>query len=323
MRLETLVPFAHGYPFDPTYGYGLEDLLRVVPPNPPPDLASFWTSRYQAALAQAPAPELRASSWTHERFEVYDLCYRSTGHCVIGGWALVPRGLPVRRAFVIGHGYGGRDGPDLNLPFDDAVMWFPCARGISRSRCAALPEWPNEHVLFGIEDREHYVLGGCVDDLWVGVTALLELFPAVAGHIAYLGISFGGGIGAMAVPWDARIVAAHYNVPSFGHQLLRLKLPTIGSGEAVQRHCQHRGHVPETLLYYDAAATAGFTSVPVHVAAALFDPVVAPPGQFAVYNALPAASRLFVLEAGHFDYPRRTEQEQALSLELEDFFGEL
>jgi cephalosporin-C deacetylase len=239
----------------------------------------------------------------------------------IGGWVLVPRVQPIRRGFVIGHGYGGRDAPDLDLPFDDAVLFFPCARGISRSRCAGLPEAPNEHVLWGIGEREHYVLGGCVDDVWVAVTALLELFPSAIRRVGYLGISFGGGIGAMAVPWDERIAVAHYNVPSFGHQRLRLTLPTIGSGEAVRWYRQQFGHVPETLLYYDAAMAARFTTVPVHVAAALFDPVVAPPGQFAVYNALPRDKRLFLLDAGHFDYPRGAEQERGLLAELEQFFG--
>jgi cephalosporin-C deacetylase len=265
--------------------------------------------------------ELRPAGWRHERFEVYDLSYQSTGGMRIGGWVLVPTGQPIRRGFVIGHGYGGREAPDLDLPFDDAVLFFPCARGISRSRCAGLPEAPNEHVLWGIDDRQRYVLGGCVDDLWVAVTALLELFPAAAGRVAYLGVSFGGGVGAMAVPWDERIGSAHYNVPSFGHQPLRLTLPTVGSGEAVRWYRQQHGHVPETLLYYDAAVAAGFTRVPVHVAAALFDPAVAPPGQFAIYNALPGDKRLFVLDAGHFDYGRRAEQERMLLADLEQFLG--
>ena len=316
-----MVSFNHGYPFDPTYGYDLAALLAVSPPEPPPDFADFWASRYARARDQWPAAELRPAGWTHERFEVYDLSYHSTGGVRIGGWVLVPRVLPIRRGFVIGHGYGGREAPDLNLPFDDAVLFFPCARGISRSRCAGLPEAPNEHVLWGIDDRERYVLGGCVDDVWVAVTALLELFPSARGCVGYLGISFGGGIGAMAVPWDERIARAHFNVPSFGHQPLRLTLPTVGSGEALRWYRQQCGHIPETLRYYDAAMSARFTTVPVHMAAALFDPVVAPPGQFSVYNALPDHKHLFLLDAGHFDYPRRAEQERALLAELEQFFG--
>ena len=162
-----------------------------------------------------------------------------------------------------------------------------------------------------------------MEDVWLGVSALLELFPEIRGRVAYMGISFGGGIGALALPWDERIRRAHLSVPTFGHVPLRLSLPTVGSGEAVRGYEQRHGHVLATLRYYDAACAARRTAIPVHIAAALFDPAVAPPGQFAVYNALPGPKELFVLDAGHFDYPRRSEQDQALLQALASFFSPL
>jgi len=62
--------------------------------------------------------------------------------------------------------------------------------------------------------------------------------------------------------------------------------------------------------------------VPVHVAAALFDPAVPPPGQFAVYNALGGPKELFVLTAGHFDYPAAEEENRRLREELVRFFAD-
>ncbi len=112
-------------------------------------------------------------------------------------------------------------------------------------------------------------------------------------------------------------------MPTFGNQPLRLQLPTIGSGAAVQRYQQQHGNVLATLQYYDAASAARFIQQPMHIAAALFDPAVAPPGQFAVYNALSEPKALFVLEAGHFEYPNMVAQEQALQQELEAFFAQL
>jgi len=64
-----------------------------------------------------------------------------------------------------------------------------------------------------------------------------------------MGISFGGGIGALAVPWEPRIAPGHLNVPTFGHQSLRLQLPTTGSGSAVQTFARRHVHVAETLAY--------------------------------------------------------------------------
>jgi cephalosporin-C deacetylase len=315
--------FPHDFPFDPTYGYTLETLLQIAPPEEPEDFADFWRSRYRQAVATEPRPEILHERHDHPDFEVYDCCYRSTDDFAIGGWLLKPKHGPIRRGVVVGHGYGGREGPEFDLPVEQAAILFPCFRGLSRSRRPPISDNPAHHVLHDIDRRDRYILGGCVADLWLAVSALLELFPETDGHIGYLGISFGGGIGALALPWDARIKRAHWNVPTFGHQLLRLQLPTLGSGEAVRGYQDRHGNVMETLQYYDAASAARHAAVPVHVAAALFDPVVAPPGQFAVYNALPESRHLFVLDAGHFDYPGRHEQERHLRQALKTFFEPL
>ena len=220
----------------------------------------------------------------------------STDGFPIGGWLLTPRDGPPRRGFVLGHGYGGIERPPLDLPRDDGAYLVPCFRGLSRSRRPPISEDPAWHVLHDIDRRDRYILGGCVEDVWTGVSALLGLFPELAGHLGYLGISLGGGIGAMALAWDDRIARGHLNVPSFGHQPLRLALPSIGSADAVQRYAGAHGQVRETLAYYDAAVAARHILKPMHVAAARFDPAVAPPGQFAVYNAIPG--RQAALRAG-------------------------
>lgn len=224
---------------------------------------------------------------------------------------------------MLGHGYGGISEPPLDLPREDAVYLVPCFRGLGLSRHPSIPEDPRRHVLHDIDRRHRYVLGGCVDDLWSGITALLGLFPHLQGHLGYLGISFGGGIGALALAWDERIGRGHLKVPTFGHQALRLALPTIGSGAAVQEHFRAHGHLLETLVYYDAAVAAGHIHQPMHVAAALFDPAVAPPGQFAVYSAIPGEKQLFVLEAGHVEHAHGARQEQELMADLRAFFADL
>ena len=68
--------------------------------------------------------------------------------------------------------------------------------------------------------------------------------------------SFGGGVGALALPWDDRFGAAHLNLPSFGHYPLRLTMPCIGSGEAVRRYHAEHPDVLDVLRYFDAATAA-------------------------------------------------------------------
>jgi cephalosporin-C deacetylase len=311
----------HGLPFDPSYGYGLEDLLKVEPPPEPPGFAAFWTARYDSAMRVDPNPALRPSVHRRDGLRISDLEYRSTDGFPIHGWLLEPEQGPVRRGFLVGHGYGGIEQPDFALPFDDAVYLVPCFRGLCRSRRSPISTDPYWHVLHDIHLRDRYILGGCVEDLWVGVSALLELHGHLRSRIGYKGISFGGGIGALALPWESRLARAHLNVPTFGHQPLRLQLPTTGSGCSVQTFAREHVHVVETLAYYDAAVAARYIRQPMHLALARFDPAVAPPGQFAIYNALPGPKELFVLTAGHFEHPGSAAEDRELLSELRGFFS--
>jgi cephalosporin-C deacetylase len=305
--------------------FNLTQLLQIQPPPQPADFATFWQQRYDRAMQISPRPRLSHTGEFHPDFEIYDLNYRSTDDFEIGGWILIPKHTVVTRGVVVGHGYGGRSEPDFNLPITEAAFLFPCFRGISRSQRYPISNNPIYHVLHDLDKKDRYILGGCVEDLWLAISALLQLFPAARGHVAYCGISFGGGIGALALPWEPRIQRAHFNVPTFGNHPLRLQLPSEGSAAAVQHF--HRAHpelhILETLAYYDAACAAQLIACPVHVAAALCDSVVAPPGQFSIYNALPHQKQLFVLDQGHADYPCRDLQERALLLELTNFFAEL
>jgi cephalosporin-C deacetylase len=146
----------------------------------------------------------------------------------------------------------------------------------------------------------------------------------LAGHLGYLGISLGGGIGALALAWESRISKGHINVPTFGHHPLRLRLETNGSARSVQQFYRtHKKMTLNVLRYYDAALAAKRIKIPMHCACATFDPCVAPPGQFAIYNALNCEKQLFILEAGHHNYPNQNQQEDELLKQLDDFFASL
>ena len=310
------------YDFDPTYGMDLAQLLAIEPPKPPADFAAFWERRYATALTVESTPHIQLSELMQKGYIVHDLRYFSTGGVKIGGWLLTPANGKISRGLIIGHGYAGREAPDIPFSVEDTVLLFPCFRGLGCSPVVNVSQNPYYHVLHDIQDRDLYILGGCVEDLWLAVSALLELFPQVTGRIGYSGSSLGGGIGALASPWDSRIERLHLEVPTFGHQALRLTLPCIGSGESVRAFSrQHDFNIMETLAYYDAASAVQYLHIPVLVAAARFDPVVPPPGQFAIYNAIPEKlRRLFVLEAGHVDYPDKQQQMREMNRELVNFF---
>ncbi|MFB7588183.1 acetylxylan esterase [Streptomyces sp. NPDC056169] len=315
---------AHDFPFDPGYGYGLDRLLRVPAPPEPEGFEAYWRERYEAALAVDPAPELGALEEVRDGVRIHGVTFASVGGVRLGGWLALPEEGPAERGFVIGHGYGGRDrvGPDVPLPLPRSAAILPCVRGMGeRGRVAGIPDVALRHVLEGIASRETYVVADCAADLWCAATALRALVPEVAERpLGYLGGSFGGGLGALALPWDARFGAARLTVPTFGNHPLRLTLACVGSGQSVRGYAARHPEVVEVLAYADAAIAARRIRVPVLVAAALFDPAVPPPGQFAVYNALGGPKELHVLTAGHFEHAGLAEETAALGGATTAFF---
>ena len=299
------------FPFDPTYGHRLDALLRIEPPDTePPDFADFWRGTYAAARAVDPAPQL-GGGWREPGHTVREISFDALGDGGvgtrrIGGWLTVPH-EPPRYGIVWGHGYDGRPCPDLPPPGPPAAVLFPCARGFDRSAAPDLPNNSAAHVVHGIDSRDTYLHRGCCADLWAAATVLLDLVPDIAGRLAYYGSSFGGGIGALAVPWDNRFRRCVLDIPSFGHHPLRLQSPCFGSGEAVRQHHAVHPDVVDVLRYYDAATAATHMRCPTLVTPAIFDPAVPPPGQFAVYNALRCAKRAVCRDWAHVDWPHPAE----------------
>jgi cephalosporin-C deacetylase len=317
------IPIDHPFDFDPTYGLGLDELRAMRPPQAPPGFDEFWRARYVGALSVNPQPRLSESGSSHPNWRVHDIVYTSTDEFPIGGWLLLPQEGTVRRGLVVGHGYGGRDQPDFDIPVKETAVLFPCFRGLSRSSRPPISSDPTWHVLYGIEKPESYILVGCVEDLWLAVSVLTRLYPELDGRIGYAGASFGGGIGALGLAFDKRIDRGHLVVPTFGNMPLWLTLPTVGSAHSVQNYRKTHPDVLETLRLFDAATAAGRIEIPMLLAVARFDPAVAPPCQFSVANALPTSNHheTVILDAGHFDYPGSGEQHALLTEKVGRFFG--
>ncbi len=309
---------AHEFPFDPTCGYTREQLLAVGPPDTEPaDFAAFWEGTFAEALALPPAAEMRPI-WSPEAgTEVFEVCFESLGGARIGGYLSRPR--ESRGGLVLGHGYGTFQTPALRRGL---TVLAPCIRGFGLSTAPEFPWQPGRHVLQGIGSRETYILRGAVADLWRAASVLTHLFPDTAANLAYSGGSFGGGLGALALPWDRRFRAAFLDVPTFGHHPLRLRFPCTGSGESVRAYHAEHPEIGAVLAYFDAATAARRIRVPVVCLPALFDPTVPPPGQFAVNNAIPAEfRRTFLLEAGHWTHPADGPVRKAAAAAFEALLG--
>ncbi|GAB3808462.1 acetylxylan esterase [Humibacter antri] len=295
-------PMREQFGFDPTHGMGLKALLAVrAPEHEPLDLDTFWAG--VAGEAADLALDLRLGRWraleSGADVQVADVGYRSLDGIRIGGWLTRPRGT-VTRGVVVGHGYGGRDAADLADIPKDAVALFPVARGLpARSEVDGVGgETGMHHVLWGIRSPRGYSHVGSAVDMWLAARVLRELFPLI-GRVDYLGSSFGGGIGALALGFGDCFDAGVLEVPSFGHHAWRVAVPSTGSAQIVGRYVLEHPEAMRTLGYVDAASAARRVRVPVLVLTALADPSVPPPGQFAVANALGGPTRVHVPAHGH------------------------
>jgi cephalosporin-C deacetylase len=283
-------------------------------PIPPLDLEPFWIRRYERASRVDTRPRIVSTTELPDGIRRLRVEYTSTDDVTMGAWITLPADGIVDRGIVRLCGYGGTAETDVVHPAlaRTAVIW-PCLRGLGElSRSARFPDTADEHVLVGIESRDEYIHGGCVDDTWCAITALRGLVPGAAARTDLIGGSFGGGIGIMATAWDPRIVSAVVDVPSFGNHPVRVTIECEGSGEAVRRRWLADPSVLDVLAYYDSANCAQFVDVPVLVAPALRDPAVPPPGQWSVYDALPGRRELFTLTAGHVAYPEEAAEHATL-----------
>lgn len=279
---------------DPTFGCTPAALRAIMPPDEVQGFADFWRSTREAARGVT-----GPITWTEDgRLGAHRLWRFSTTTFqapLLGGWYLEPIASAARFATVITHGYGGRGQPEP-IP-DDAAALFPCLPGFQLSAHPTLPDVAERHVVHGIAHADTYLLRACVAAVWRANDVLATRQPGLT-RFGHWGGSFGGGIGALAIPWDERIAAGFLMVPTFGHHAWRLRLPCSGSGEAVRRWHATHPEVVRVLDFYDAAVAARHAHVPVLVAPADRDPSVPPPGQWAVANGFPQGT-LFPLSAGH------------------------
>ena len=285
--------------------YSLSTLLTpLAPPPEPEDFDGFWQATFQEFGAGPVAWEVAQEHAATATHRVTEIRFRSSAGEDATAFAMLPHAVTdIRCGLVVGHGYGGRTGPDVErVPAHTAAI-FPVAPGTHVGTASRFPASPDEHVLAGIAHRDTYSHRFSAADIWRAATILLDMAPSAAGSLDFSGGSFGGGIGALALPWDDRFRRAALDVPSFGNHDVRLSRRCTGSGEAVRQHLRDHPEVRPVLDYFDAAIAARRLHLPVHVSAAMLDPAVDPRGQFAVYHALSGPKRLGVRAAGHLDGP--------------------
>ncbi len=309
--------FEHAFPFDPSCGYDRQSLLAITPPAGPDDFDFFWQNTFAECAAVPLDLQVRPLESGSPRHRLHALRFSTLGGVKVGAWLVTPASGDIDAAAVVGHGYGGRDAPDW--PDKQAAFLFFCAPGFHLSADPELPDDCYKHVVHGIAHRDTYIIRACVAAVWSSARALETYFERTFSRLHYFGDSFGGGLGALAMPFDSRFTKCVMSVPTFGHQPVRLTCKGQGSGEAVRVYAEQHPEVIDVLQYYDAGTAATRITIPNVTAPALFDPSVAPPGQFSVSNPMARHGHQYILSAGHFDYADGDKEHRELSALVDRF----
>lgn len=281
--------------------------LRKVqaPSEEPSDFDAFWreTGKQTDSAFRGVTVKGEGKKDYQKGFKTEIIVFHTLDDMPVHAWLVKPKDADqVKSLMVAGHGYGNPEEPErpFELKEDCAAIFF-CAPGLGMSRLPGISDETPKHVLHGIEDPERYVLRHCAMAIRSSAHAGLELFPSLRRFV-YFGVSFGGGLGALALGSDTRFERSVLVVPTFGNHPLRLSLPSCGSGEAVRQRYQKDASILKTLRYFDAASAAKRITHPCLCAPAAFDPAVIPPGQFAVANSI-QSDEIQELSGGHFDHP--------------------
>ncbi len=287
----------HKFEFDPTNGKTKDELLAIQPGVPPEGFENFWREHYRQVVTHKPDYTVEAELWSpRDNEKIYRVRVRN--YDGVEFVMFVARPENSCGGLVVGQGYGNPGTPYLSLY--GLTTAFACVRGLGFSQCKDIPWQVSDHVLHGIGDKYTYILYGVIADQWMTASVLLDMFPDTANNLNYTGGSMGGGMGALLLAWDKRFKAAYLNVPTFGAEI-RFDYQSVGSGEACRKYVAEHPEARKVLAWFDASASARFIDISVCVAPALFDPYVAPVGQFSVANAIAEQYKtMYIRDVGHF-----------------------
>lgn len=303
----------HNYSFDPTNGYTQEELLQIQSPAEVEGFADFWRSNYAAVMAKKPEYTVETELWCPVANEkIYRI--RVKNYDGVEFVMFIARPENSQGGLVIGQGYGNPGTPSVSRY--GLTTAFACVRGLGFSQCKDIPWEVKQHVIYGIEAKETYILRGVIADQWMTASVLLDMFPDTKENLNYTGGSMGGGMGALLLAWDKRFKAAYLNVPTFGAEI-RFDFESTGSGEACRKYILAHPEARQVLAWFDASAAAKYIDIPICCTPALFDPCVAPVGQFSVCNAIREEFKTqFIREVGHFP---ATEKDLLLNEKVEEW----
>lgn len=293
--------------------YTEKQLLAIRGEEPVQGFEEFWRKQYERAVNCKLDYTVEGEVWSpYSNIKIYRVSFISCDGFKIGMWVSRPEKSCGGHINIHGYTNDIRPHAPQDLSLTTAV---PCVPGLGISMCKEVPWQLQYHAAYGFEDPEKYVIISGVRNIWMSISILIDMFPDVKDNITCSGGSLGGAMGALSVPWDARIKAAELSVPTLGGRIMMeyLGKPTDPSYVRAMKAQESESNM-RTFDLCNAASAARYIRVPVLVTPAICDNNVPPPGQFAVANSIPEEYRtLRIREVGHAaPSPKDVEMEKEL-----------
>ena len=293
--------------------YTEKQLLAIRGEEPVQGFEEFWRKQYERAVNCKLDYTVEGEVWSpYSNIKIYRVSFISCDGFKIGMWVSRPEKSCGGHINIHGYTNDIRPHAPQDLSLTTAV---PCVPGLGISMCKEVPWQLQYHAAYGFEDPEKYVIISGVRNIWMSISILIDMFPDVKDNITCSGGSLGGAMGALSVPWDARIKAAELSVPTLGGRIMMeyLGKPTDPSYVRAMKAQESESNM-RTFDLCNAASAARYIRVPVLVTPAICDNNVPPPGQFAVANSIPEEYRILrIREVGHAaPSPQDVEMEKEL-----------
>ncbi|MFF2496434.1 acetylxylan esterase [Agromyces sp. NPDC058064] len=265
----------------------------------PEDFDRFWAE----TLAEARGFDLDVRSERLETplttIEVFDISFTGAGGQRVRAWLRIPAGASAPLPAVVQfHGYGRGRGDAVenllwasagyaHLELDTRGQAWSGSRGTTPDDVGSGPQVPG-FLTRGIEGRESYYYRRLIVDA-VRLTEVARELPQVdAARVAVFGISQGGGLAlavAGLVPSLSAVVARVPFLCDFPRAtVITDARPYREIADYLSWYRDRREQVLDTLAYFDGVNFAARAVAPVHITAALMDPVCPPSTVFAAYN---------------------------------------
>jgi cephalosporin-C deacetylase len=268
----------------------------------PADFDAFWADTLHAARERGRAPVAVPVESALRALRVWDVTFSGFDGQPVRAWLRMPAAGAVSDTVVVEYaGYGGGRGrPEeglfwasagfAHLQMDTRGQGASWSIGATADDAATGPSVPG-FMTRGIQSPETFYYRRLITDAVLAVDAVRALPEVEQTRVAVTGFSQGGGLTLAAAALADDLLAAFAFVPFLTDFPRALRItdndPYREIGRYLATRRDEQAQVERTLAYVDGVNFARRARTPLHLSAALMDPVCPPSTVYGAFHEIP------------------------------------